>query len=60
MTQEEFKAKYNPYSHVGGHTNFSKDLNSVIRDEINRFAETLYRDSCGILDIRNITKDYNP
>lgn len=60
MTKEEFKKKYNPYSHLGGNTNFSQDLNSVIKDEIEKFTHVLYTDSCGILDIRNITKDYQP
>jgi len=59
MDKDVFKLKYNPYGHLGGNTNFSQDLNSVIKDEIEKFAHVLYVDSCGILDIRNITKDYN-
>ena len=39
MTKEEFKKQYNPYGHLGGYTDFSKDLNSVIKDEIEKFVE---------------------
>lgn len=37
-TKEEFKRQYNPYGHLGGYTNFSKDLNDVIKDELEKFV----------------------
>lgn len=60
MDRHDFTKKYNPYGHLGGHTNFSADLRAVINNEIQKYADILFTDSNGILDIRNITKDYNP